>query len=163
MGVHHPNAGLGLSVCGIAARHDQGEVAAVTLGESKLNPKHGKRLEEARDLQLAGIDGVEADIRDDPQHAGPAGPATNMTVSPAGNRGRAITLTPVPHGEPGEAWIDLVGRVDDDLAGKLLFADQRLGRGVARITTSAPFRASVTVSVLRSVDRPVARPIEPRL
>lgn len=45
--MHQSNAGLGPSVCGIAARHDQGEVAALPLGEGKLNPKHGKRLEEA--------------------------------------------------------------------------------------------------------------------
>jgi hypothetical protein len=52
MGVHQSNAGLGPSVCGIAARHDQGEVAALPLGEGKLNPKHGKRLEEARTGRL---------------------------------------------------------------------------------------------------------------
>jgi hypothetical protein len=95
--MERPNARAG--VCGILTpRHDEGEVAPLALGERKLNPKHGERLKQARDLELAGI------ARPKPPSAtlpitlllsGPSGPATNITALPSGKRGFAMTLKPV--------------------------------------------------------------------
>jgi len=142
MGVHHPNARIGIPVCGIAARHDEGEVAPLSV-QRKLDPEHRQRLKQARGLQLAGIDGLEAHICDNAQHglfigtAGACDKHDSLAFGEARLRHHAdaraaeglvefrlarLTLEQLgarrveADRKPGERRIDRVGRVDDDLA-----------------------------------------------
>lgn len=91
MGLNYPNARLGIAVRDILApRDDEGEIAAISLGERKLNPQHRQLLQLTRGFQLAGIDRLEADICDNAQHdvlIGAVGPATNIAALPAAKRG----------------------------------------------------------------------------
>jgi hypothetical protein len=52
-----PNARLGIAVCVILAPgDDESEIAALSLGEGELNPKHRQLLQLTRGFQLAGVE-----------------------------------------------------------------------------------------------------------
>ena len=70
-----------------AAQQGKRDLAPEPLGDRELDPEHGKRLEQARDLERPGIDRLEPELGDQLQHRGlgaASSPHTNIAGRPSG-------------------------------------------------------------------------------